>query len=148
MAFPGTITVTSPDFDNRTRLADRFTADHDNEAPRIRVAGVPDGTVELALVCHDPDAPIPFGFTHWTVFGIPADAAEITASSGREGENSTGGSAYYGPQPPHGHGDHSYYFWVYALARAVDGEPTREEFLRDYAGDILEQNRLIGYYSR
>lgn len=148
MAFPGTIAVTSPDLEHRTRLADRFTADHENDVPRIHVSGVPTEAVELALVCHDPDAPIPFGFTHWSLFGIPADSESISAESGREGPNSTGGCAYYGPQPPHGHGGHSYYFWVYALSRPVDGEPTREEFLRDYAGDILEQNRLIGYYSR
>lgn len=148
MAFPGTIAVTSPDFDDRTRLADRFAYQHENVAPAIQVSGVPDEAVELALICHDPDAPIPFGWTHWTVYGIAPDTATITAASGREGKTNFDEVGYGGPMPPEGHGEHSYYFWVYALSREVEGEPTREEFLRDYADAILEQNRLVGTYSR
>jgi phosphatidylethanolamine-binding protein (PEBP) family uncharacterized protein len=53
---------------------------------------------------------------------------------------------YYGPQPPPGHGDHHYYFWVYALDTNVEGTPTREEFLQKYAGNIIEQNRIVGIY--
>lgn len=148
MAFPGTITVISPDFTDRTRLDDRFTAEHENVAPVIEVSGVPDDAVELALICHDPDAPLPFGWTHWTVFGVPADATRITADIGREGVTTKGEAGYSGPMPPPGHGDHSYYFWVYALSRRVEGEPTREEFLRDYADDVIEQNRIVGISSR
>lgn len=148
MAFPGTITVSSPDFADRTRMPDALTADHGSQEPVIEVSGVPAEAVELALVCHDPDAPLPLGFTHWTVYGIPADAVRITGASGREGMTNAGKKGYYGPQPPVGHGDHSYYFWVYALSRKVEGEPSSDDFLHEYADDILEQNRLVGYYSR
>ncbi|WP_260406160.1 YbhB/YbcL family Raf kinase inhibitor-like protein [Microbacterium sp. G2-8] len=148
MAFPGTITVTTPDFADRTRMPDRFAAEHEDIAPMIEVSGVPSEAVELALICHDPDAPIPFGWTHWTVFGIAPDQTTITAESGREGVTTKGEAGYSGPLPPPGHGDHSYYFWVYALSRRVEGEPTREEFLRDYADAVIEQNRVIGIYSR
>ncbi|WP_051172262.1 YbhB/YbcL family Raf kinase inhibitor-like protein [Microbacterium indicum] len=148
MAFPGTITVTSPDFASGDLIPYEFSADGGSQTPLIEVSGVPSEAVELALISHDPDAPLPFGFTHWTIFGIPADAARITKESGRQGVTSTGRPGYYGPQPPVGHGDHHYYFWVYALARPVEGEPTREEFLTQYADAILEQNRLVGRYSR
>ena len=148
MAFPGTITVTSPDFVDRARIADRFTAEHENVAPIIEVSGVPHDAVELALICHDPDAPLPFGWTHWTVFGIPTDTTTVTAETGREGVTTKGEAGYSGPLPPPGHGEHSYYFWVYALSRPVEGEPTREEFLRDYADAVIEQNRIVGQYSR
>ncbi|WP_105565835.1 YbhB/YbcL family Raf kinase inhibitor-like protein [Microbacterium halophytorum] len=148
MAFPGTITVTTPDFADRTRMPDRFAAEHEDVAPVIEVSGVPAETVELALICHDPDAPIPHGWTHWTVFGIAPDQATLTAASGREGVTTKGEAGYSGPLPPAGHGDHSYYFWVYALSRRVEGEPTREEFLRDYADAVIEQNRVVGSYSR
>jgi phosphatidylethanolamine-binding protein (PEBP) family uncharacterized protein len=62
------------------------------------------------------------------------------------GPNGAGGKQYYGPQPPAGHGEHHYYFWVYALDTKVDGTPTREEFLQKYAGNIIEQNRIVGIY--
>lgn len=129
-------------------MPDPLTADHGSKAPIIEVAGVPDEAVELALICHDPDAPMPLGFTHWAVYGIPADTARVTGESGRAGLTDAGESHYYGPQPPVGHGDHSYYFWVYAMSRRVEGEPSRDVFLHDYADAILEQNRLVGYYSR
>lgn len=148
MAFPGTITVSTPDFDDRTRMPDRYAAEHEDVAPVIEVSGVPSETAELALICHDPDAPIPHGWTHWTLFGIPADATTITAGLGREGVTTKGEAGYSGPLPPPGHGEHSYYFWVYALSRPVEGEPTREEFLRDYADAVIEQNRVVGLYSR
>ena len=45
-----------------------------------------------------------------------------------------------------GHGEHHYYFWVYALDTTVEGTPTREEFLQKYAGNIIEQNRIVGIY--
>jgi phosphatidylethanolamine-binding protein (PEBP) family uncharacterized protein len=35
---------------------------------------------------------------------------------------------------------------VYALDTTVEGTPTREEFLQTYAGNIIEQNRIVGLY--
>lgn len=140
------LALTPLDFEPLGRIPDRFSADGGNASPAFTVEGAPEGTVELALVAHDPDAPLPRGFTHWTVYGIPADAAAIDASSGRVGPRSFG-EGYSGPQPPPGHGIHHYYFWVYALGRPVKGEPTREEFLDAYADAILEQARVVGTYS-
>lgn len=148
MAFPGTIRVSTPDFSAGDRMPYEYTADGGNSAPVLQVSGVPAAAVELAVVCHDPDAPLPRGYTHWTLYGIAPDATRIDASSGRTGANSTGKTGYFGPQPPLHHGEHHYYFWVYALSRPVEGEPTREEFLDAYADAIIEQNRVIGTYSR
>ena len=121
----------------------------DDVRPVVDISGVPDGTVELAVICHDPDAPMPRGFTHWTVYGIAPDTTAVGADdSGREGPNSLGEAGYTGPNPPPGHGVHHYYFWVYALDTTVDGEPSREEFLDRYAAHVLEQNRVVGTYSR
>lgn len=148
MAFPGTIQVTTPDFEANARMPYEYTADGGSSAPVLEVSGVPDEAVELAVVCHDPDAPLPRGFTHWTLYGIDRDVTTITPSSGRTGPNSTGETRYFGPKPPQEHGDHRYYFWVYALSRPVEGTPTREEFLDAYADAIIEQNRVVGTYSR
>lgn len=143
------LTISSPDFGSNERIPDAFAADHGNAVPTVRITGVPDGAIELAVIAHDPDAPLPHGFTHWVVYGIPPGTTEIDGNGGsvRTGPNSIGENAYTGPQPPAGHGDHHYYFWVYALERTVEGEPTREEFLARYADSIIEQNRLVATYS-
>ena len=144
------LAITSPNLTALARIAPKFTADGGNAMLRLDFSGAPEGTVELALVCHDPDAPLPNGFTHWTVYGIPADAAvlDLDAAGVRVGPNGAGQTAWYGPQPPFGHGVHHYYFWVYALGRAVQGTPTGEEFLASYGDDILEQARLVGTFQR
>jgi Raf kinase inhibitor-like YbhB/YbcL family protein len=144
------LALTSPDFDHLARLDDRHAFDKGNEPPRLTIAGVPDGTVELAIICHDPDAPLPDGFTHWTLYGIDKHQRELGADadeSFRPGDNQFGARGYGGPKPPAGHGIHHYYFWVYALSRPVAGTPSRRAFVYDYADAIIEQNRLIGTYS-
>jgi len=150
MALFDKLAVSSPDIQNLERIADRFTADGGHTIPRLEFSGVPDGTVELAVVVHDPDAPLPQGFTHWTVYGIPADATALDLEDDgvRIGMNGAGATIWYGPEPPHGHGIHHYYFWVYALGRAVEGTPTREQFLAEYSDSILEQARFVGTFSR
>lgn len=142
------LTVTARGIEAGSRIPDRHAADYGNAAPEIEISGVPTGTVELTLIMHDPDAPLPFGFTHWVVHGIdPANPTVALGGKHREGPNSLGENAYTGPQPPSGHGTHHYYLWVYALDTSVRGEPSREEFLAAYGNNIIEQNRLVGTYS-
>jgi Raf kinase inhibitor-like YbhB/YbcL family protein len=143
--------ITRPGFASGSPLADSNSMDKGNVAPRLEVSGVPANAVELALVCHDPDAPLPQGYTHWVLYGIPPSTTALDAGSDRAfraGPNSNGNQHYDGPAPPPGHGLHHYYFWIYALDRKVDGTPTREEFLAQYGPHILEQNRVIGTYER
>ncbi|WP_420000004.1 YbhB/YbcL family Raf kinase inhibitor-like protein [Streptomyces boninensis] len=130
------LAVTATSFGPGERMPDRHAADRGNTAPEIEITGVPAGTAELALIMHDPDAPLPHGFTHWVVYGIDPATTKVT-----------GDKAYMGPQPPPGHGTHHYYFWVYALDTVVSGEPSREEFLTTYGPHIIEQNRLVGTFS-
>ena len=143
------LAIASPDFENLARIPDRLTADLGNEVPTIQFSGVPAGTAELALIVHDPDAPLPNGFTHWDDYDSPADTTtlDLEAAGVRGGPNGIGQTDWSGPQPPHGHGVHHYYFWVYALNEPVDGEPTREDFLASYAGSVIEQARYLGTYS-
>jgi Raf kinase inhibitor-like YbhB/YbcL family protein len=145
------LSITSSQFEPQGRLEDRNAYDRDNVPPPLAVRGAPAGAVELAIVCHDPDAPLPDGYTHWTLYGIPTDAGELGPDPDarfRPGPNGWGEHRYGGPRPPAGHGVHHYYFWVYALSRPVQGTPNRAEFLRDYADAILEQNRIVGTYER
>ena len=145
------LAITSPQFTTGDRLTDTNANDRDNVAPELTISGVPADAVELALICHDPDAPLPFGFTHWTLYNIPTDTTTIGADADERftpGPNDFGAKGYGGPQPPDGHGPHHYYFWVYALSRPVEGTPDRETFLREHGDAIIEQNRIVGVYER
>lgn len=144
------LVISSPAFDNDTEMDPRFSYSGGNIQPRFEIAGVPEGAAELAIICHDPDAPLPRGFTHWLLYGLPSGTTTIAEDEGdvsfRPGRNGFGEDGYGGPRPPKGHGLHHYYFWVYALSSAVEGTPSREEFLRDYSDLVVEQNRIVGTY--
>ena len=148
--FVDKLTISSPDFEHLGRIPFEMTADGGDTIPRLDFSGAPDGTVEYAIICHDADAPVPDGFTHWVVYGVPLDAhaLDLSAPGVRVGPNGLGRSVWYGPQPPHGHGDHHYYFWIYALRRAVVGEPDRRTFITDYADAVIEQARTVGVAAR
>lgn len=145
------LSVTSPELAHAAYLDARHTSDGEDQPPALHVAGVPRGCVELAVVCHDPDAPRPWGFTHWLLYGIPPDTRVIDATADdrfRPAVNDFGVLGYGGPKPPRGHGRHHYYFWVFALDRQVTGTPPLREFLDAYEQSILDQNRIVGVYER
>jgi Raf kinase inhibitor-like protein, YbhB/YbcL family len=148
--FVDKLAISSPDIEALGRIPEKHVADGDNLPPTLKITGVPEGTVELAVIVHDPDAPLPNGFTHWTIYGLPADTTLIKpdGSPGRVGPHGMGLHAYTGAEPPFGHGQHHYYFWVYALRNHVEGAPSREEFLARCAGDIIEQARFVATYER
>lgn len=141
------LAISSPDIATGERIPDTHAADHGNTEPRLAISGVPSNAVELAVIMHDPDAPLPQGFTHWVLYGLSPQDGEIGSNGHRTGPNTLGDKAYSGPQPPPGHGTHHYYFWVFALDRKVSGDPSREEFLAEYADNIVEQNRFVATYS-
>jgi Raf kinase inhibitor-like YbhB/YbcL family protein len=143
--------ITSAAFANGGRLDDKYSMDKGNVAPPLSIRGVPKEAVELALICHDPDAPLAQGYTHWVLYGIPPSTTELGSDADkkfRPGPNSNGNAHYDGPAPPPGHGPHHYYFWLYALSKPVVATPTRAEFLERYADSIVEQNRVIGVFDR
>ncbi|PPL20085.1 YbhB/YbcL family Raf kinase inhibitor-like protein [Microterricola pindariensis] len=144
------LAVSSPDFGSLERIPPQFTADEENLVPAIAIEGAPEGTVEFALILNDPDAPLTHGFTHWVVYGIPADATtlDLGAPGVRMGPNGLGEASYSGPQPPFGHGQHHYYFTLYALGTPVEGAPNREEFLAQHGESIIEQARFVAHFSR
>jgi Raf kinase inhibitor-like YbhB/YbcL family protein len=144
--------IRSSAFEDGERIPDGYTYEGGNTAPGLSWSGVPKGTQQLAVICHDPDAPLPWGFTHWVVYGIPADVTSIDEGDGEaytQGTTSFGEKAYGGPMPPEGHGTHHYYLWVYALDTEIDAEPglTREDLLKRIEDHVIEQNRVVGTYS-
>lgn len=142
--------ITSPAFGNHERLPERHVHEADDVSPPLAWSGVPEGTTSFAVVCHDPDAPLVDGFTHWVAYGIPSDAQGLPEGGGEltHGTNSFGNQEYNGPAPPPGHGTHHYYFWVYALREDAALEPglSRRELIDRIEDLVIEQARLVGTY--
>jgi Raf kinase inhibitor-like YbhB/YbcL family protein len=149
----GTLKMASPAFQPQGRVPDKHTGVGQNVSPALQWSGAPGGTKEFALICHDPDAPLPRGFTHWVIYGIPAGATGIQEGGGSkftEGPNGIGKPGYMGPMPPEGHGPHHYFFWVYALDKALGLKPglDRDALLDAIEDHVIEQARLVGVYQR
>ncbi len=79
-----------------------------NAVPPLAWTGFP-ADAQLVLVVHDPDAPIPGGFTH-LVTVIPAGTTSV-------GPGSAPMEKWRGPCPPSG--THHYVFTLYAFPSAV-----------------------------
>jgi Raf kinase inhibitor-like YbhB/YbcL family protein len=126
-------------------------------SPALSWSSPPDGTVSLALVVDDPDAP---GRTwvHWVVYNISPDQRELpegveamaTLPSGaRQGTNDFGRIGYGGPCPPPGSA-HRYFFRLYALDTTVELPPGAKRRALDAAmkGHVLASSELVGRYQR
>ncbi len=149
----GDLSISSSAFGYDETIPTKYTDDGENISPPLQWSDVPEGTEELALICHDPDAPTTYGFTHWVLYGIPASTTSLDEGGGRdftEGENDFGNHGYGGCAPPSGHGPHHYFFHLYALDASLDAEPglTREQLLERIDGHIIEQARLVGTYEK
>lgn len=97
-----------------------------NMSPPLHWLHAPQGTKSFAVTMHDGDAPTGSGFWHWVVFDIPNEVASLTEGAGSaiqasmpqgalQAKNDTGLYGYTGPNPPKGHGWHTYLITVYAL---------------------------------
>lgn len=71
-------------FDNGGNIRALYTCDDRNISPPLEIKDVPAGTVTLALVMDDPDAP-GGTFDHWLVWNIPPSTAQIPEGKEPEG---------------------------------------------------------------
>lgn len=122
--------------------------------PELQVQNVPEDAVTLALVVHDPDAPVAHGFAHWVVWNIDPKTVFIKEESvppgAVEGLNSARAARYMGPCPSHGPTMHHYHFKLFALDVALDlpGTAGLQELDAAMAGHILAETELVGTYER
>ena len=103
-------------------LDSKYSMDGGNVSPHLKWINVPEETKSLAILVHDPDAPIASGFWHWQIVNIPVTLNEIAEGSSKkmqepilEKNNDGDFLGWYGPQPPKGHGVHRYVFELVAL---------------------------------
>src|SRR5438105_5787292 len=96
----GNMRLRSSAFEPHKRIPDRYSGYGDNVSPALEWSSPPGGVKEFALICHDPDAPLPRGFTHWVIYGMPPDTTGIAERGGgtfTQGPNGTGNRSTSGP---------------------------------------------------
>ena len=158
----GRLTVTSATLAEGQPVPRQHTADGQNISPAIAWSGAPAATKSLALVCEDPDVPMPQPFVHWVVYNIPATATGLpenlpidpaaampAAIAGAvQGPSGFRRPIYRGPAPPPGK-VHHYHFVVYALDIA-DLPPglSRAQLTDAMQGHIVAQGELVATYER
>jgi Raf kinase inhibitor-like YbhB/YbcL family protein len=113
--------MTSQTFAEGGGIPDLHTCQGDDVSPALLWTGVPEGTVELALVMRDLDAN---GFVHWVVAGLSPDLGGLAQGAvpggAAQATNDLGRAGWSGPCPPSG--THHYEFRLYALAEPSEVE--------------------------
>ena len=153
---PSSMQLTSPAFGAGGAIPTKHTGEGEDVSPAFDFVDVPEGTRSLAIVCHDPDAPLVlparYGFVHWVLYNIPGEVRALEEATGgfTAGPNDFGNVGYGGPMPPEGHGMHQYYFWLLALSRDADLPAGLDlwSLLTEVHDDVIGMNRLVGTYRR
>jgi Raf kinase inhibitor-like YbhB/YbcL family protein len=144
-----TLKITSEAFKHNEYIPSYYTCDGENKNPPIHIDNIPEGTICLAIIVDDPDAP-GGTFTHWIVWNIPTKKVieNNALTGGIEGKNDFRKYNYGGPCPPSG--THRYFFKVYALATLLHLNPDSNQKALEIAmeGRILGYGELIGLYQK
>ena len=150
------IKLTSSAFEEGGMIPAKYTCDEDDISPPLKWDAVPDGTLSIALISDDPDAPMGT-WVHWVLYNLPPDKRELpenfpedeTLPDGtRQGMTDFGKTGYGGPCPPSG--THRYYFKIYALDSMIDSTTVldKKALLEKMKGHILAEGQLMGRYKR
>ena len=150
------IKITSSAFEDGGLIPTKYTCDGADISPPLQWDAVPEGTLSIALICDDPDAPMGT-FVHWVLFNLPPDTKELAegfpddetlADGTRQGITGFGKTGYGGPCPPSG--THRYFFEIYALDTKFDmaAIADKPQLLKAMEGHILGQGQLVGKYKR
>ena len=140
--------VTSPAFAHNTMIPQKYTCQGKDINPPLTISNIPEGTVSLALIIDDPDAPIRT-WDHWIIWNIqPTAKIQENSAPGIQGKNSWGRQDYGGPCPPSG--THRYFFKLYAIDSTIDlpAGSTKADLEVAMKDHILEQAELIGLYQK
>lgn len=125
------------------------TCDGSNRPPTVIWNRVPEGAAELVVDLFDPDAG---DFSHWLVYGLPANSFRVPPlpAGGLEGVNGFGRRGYGGPCPPRG-SEHTYVLRVLAIGErlGMSAGATRPALYRQLeAARPLAMGEVRGKYRR
>lgn len=145
------IQITSTAFKEGENIPRIYTCDDQNISPPLSWSGVPQGSLSLALIIEDPDAPSGT-FDHWVLFNLPPDLSSLSQDNrtvGTPGKNGFGRVGYGGPCPPRG-SNHRYYFKLFALDTDVvlKSGASKAQLESAMRGHILAQGQLMALYGR
>ena len=138
--------LTSSAFENDAAIPSTYACAADGgdaQSPPLAWSGVPKDTALLVLVIHDPDAPVPGGFTHLVT------AFEPSTTSFAEAAASDGGpmAAYIPMCPPSG--EHRYEFTLYAFGPDVKLPDEADKAAIDAIADqALASSTLAGTFAK
>jgi len=143
--------IESSAFNQNNPIPPQYTCDGADQAPPLKITGVPETAKAIALIMDDPDAPTKT-WVHWTIWNIPAQ--EVLTLDGElpvgavQGVTSFGSIGYGGPCPPSG--THRYFFKAFALDVELDLSPdTTADGLEKAMNDhVVDKAGLLGIYSR
>lgn len=147
--------IISSSFQHGGEIPAYYTSDGKDVSPALSWGDAPAETRSFALIVHDPDAPRPDGFTHWTVYNIPPETDhveenvphnQVVSGFGTQGKNDAGKVGYMGPAPPSG--THRYFFRLYALnaTLALPAGATPNEVSNAMKGHVIAHAELMGTY--
>ena len=148
--------LSSDAFTNEALIPSEYSCEGDDFSPLLKWDFAPSRTKVFALTCVDPDAPMG-DWIHWLAWNIPADWQSIPKnispddrSQFTQGTNSWGRTGYGGPCPPVGHGQHRYYFTIYALDTelSLDSTARFDSLLLAIENHVLGKGILMGKYER
>lgn len=130
----------------------QYTCRGRNVNPPLNILNVPEGTVSLVLIMHDPDA-VGGDYVHWLMWDIPSGTEVISVNSvpigAIQGKNSAGKNSYTGPCPPKGTGIHNYIFDFYALSTSLNlpSDSTFDSVIKSQKEHVLDHASLSGLFS-
>jgi len=142
--------IWSDDFKPGGSIPVLHTCDGRDVSPHLAWSGVPEEAQSLALICHDPDAPVG-DWIHWLVHEIPPRTEAFPTGGplpreAREVVNDFGFSRYGGPCPPSG--VHRYYFILHALKTKGLSGLTKANFAARVEEASLARAEVMGTYGR
>lgn len=151
--------VRSEDFEDGGPLPEWAGLEAGSTSPQLSWSGAPEGTRSYLLLCHDPDAPVIGGFSHWAVLDIPADVTSLPRGAGAADAqvadgavtlvNDYGTRDFGGAAPPAGDRPHRYVFTVWALdtdSTGLDGSASVAAMQFTTLGNVLARGSITGSY--
>jgi len=152
----GAFILTSTAFKEGGSIPSKFTCDAGQQHPSPALAwnDAPANAKSFVLIMHDPDAPMPGGFTHWVLFDMPASTKSLPegfqpGSVGVSGNSGFRRAGYGGPCPPSG--SHHYHFILSALdvpTLGIQAGATKADVEKAMEGHVVGKAELIGLYQR
>jgi Raf kinase inhibitor-like YbhB/YbcL family protein len=146
-------TLSSEEFENKDVIPKKYGYKNGNNSPPLKISGVPENTISLALIMDDPDAMGAVGkiWVHWILWNINPKITQFEKNSIPsnciEGETDFGEIGYGGPAPPDK--EHTYIFKLYALDQKLNiaEGSTKMQLEESMKNHIIAETKLEGRYS-